>query len=176
MNVVIAFIELLGALAWPVGVVILALIFEEKIKELMGRASKISTFGATIDFHLLRQFHVEDVQEPDVAEWLEDTIDNYPRAAIIDAWLRVESTARQILDENEIQNVGMPWVGVIRALSQHGLLHGNLDELLPQLRTLGNQVAHELNAPIDSGDAGEYVAVAQHAIDLLQTNAHTKPS
>lgn len=166
------FVDLVAAFAWPIAIVILALIFQDSIKDLLSRTSSINTFGASMNFGLIRQ-HQDEVSEEvtkevETDQSLQYAIENYPRIAIMESWSHVESAARQELERNGLLEPNMRPIQILRTLDRRGLLQGNLHNILGDLRTVRDAVVHENHASVDSEQAREYVALAEHAVQMLQ--------
>ena len=104
------------------------------------------------------------IEQVPINELINDTIRNYPRAAVIEAWHLLEWTANRILQDQDTPLLSdqTPW-GLIRALRSAGLIEEHLYDVLSELRTIRNQAAHNSPSEVDSEFAREYVARAEMA-------------
>lgn len=168
MNFIAALVE---AMAWPLAIFILLLLFRKPITELLARITKISHNGTTIDLGTLKDLPTETADSIEIDERAQNAILRDPRAAIIEAWIRLEWAARDIL-----QGLGVPGhpgspAQVIRNLQDRQLLQGSLYELLSELRHVRNMAAHQLEMDIDEEYAREYVELTERAIASIRANA-----
>ena len=170
--------NLIESLAWPLAVtvmVIFLVIFLKKpITQLIARVTKLSYKDAAIDLAPLHQLGDEKVAPKEIDDRTDDAIQNDPRAAVIEAWLRLEWEAKKVLQNLEISGESSSPMGVIRILGKHSLLRGNLYELFKELRRVRNLAAHELNLVIGRDDARQYVELTEQAIARLWANTEER--
>ncbi len=168
-------VYLVDALAWPIVALLivaaLMFFFRKQIAELISRITRISHNGTSIDLRPLRDLQDETVETMAIDARTNDAIERDPRAAVIEAWLRVELAATDILKQSDVPVQPRSPMQAIRALNDRGLLFGNLYEMLTELRNVRNAAAHELDAPIDSDVARNYVELSEYVMAVLRANA-----
>ena len=167
--------NLAESLAWPLavaGIVIFVIIYlKQPITELLARIKRFSYKGATLDFGVFEKISDEKVKPEEIDHRTDDAIRNDPRAAVIEAWLRLEWEAERALDSLGVSEESRSPMTVIRSLGRHNLLQGNLYEFFVELRKIRNQAAHELDLTIGSNEARRYVELTEQAIAELRANA-----
>lgn len=166
---------LVEALAWPLAIVFLLFLFRSRISELVSRITRISHNGTRIDLAPLQELPTQTAESIEIDERAQDAITRDPRAAVIEAWIRLEWAARDILQELGVVGYPKSPVQLIRTLQDRQLLQGSLYELLMELRQVRNMAAHELDMDIDAGYAREYVELTERAIASIRVNVGRSP-
>jgi len=167
--------KLIDSVAWPISIIILAFIFRSPLSELILvlRRLKYKDFELEFDSEI-KKLH------SDISRTLEDKerIDEEtkgekikllqlsnisPQAAILDSWSQVEKEAflavrrlKPELDGKEINN----WLLVIHTLLNSGGLDSDKFRQFNKLGNLRNQIAHNIDLPISSEGAKEYIESA----------------
>ena len=168
-------VGLADALAWPVFTALIAgfvvWILRKPIIELLSRVSRVSYGSAIVDLAPLEQLIDEQVETaaPDLR--VSDAIRNDPRAAVIEAWLRFELAARNILESRDIHRPVRSPLQVLEVLDRNELLPGNMYEMLDGLRRVRNSAAHDLNFSFDSSYASEYVRLLEYATGYIEAHS-----
>lgn len=163
---------LVNALAWPITVLVLALLFKSALSRVMERigAIKWRDLVVEIDNALDKAEEKADkLKLPAIASpkkklnefkkeptfWLAE---NFPHAAIMDAWRSVELKTIDVAKAQGIEFRG-PIAGerVIKELIEKNLLDHTFLSLYRDLRTIRNNVAHSGDLPLASWDAVRYV-------------------
>ena len=174
--------SLLDALAWPIAaafmVVFVSLQFKDQIRMLINRIRTISHRALTLELDGVPRFQDDTgstalVASAEINDRADDAIQRDPRAAVIEAWLRFELAAVEVLDSRGIPARPRSPTHMIRELNSRQLLRGNLYEILTELRNIRNRAAHDLDLAIESHQAREYVERMEQAIVLLRANANT---
>ena len=167
-------------MAWPVfaiiGLLIFIVNFKAALAGLIARITRISHRGISIDIGPLQELAEESVSQSsaeqiEIDDLAENAIQTDPRTALIEAWLRFELAAREILENRGVSDRLRSPFHIIRALRSQNLLVGNLVEVVMELLRLRNVAAHELNLDINSEDARYYVEAVGIAISSIRTNA-----
>jgi hypothetical protein len=172
--------EMVKAAAWPVTTVVIALLFREQIISLLKRLKKGKVGPASFEFEEEVKALQEEVESSPLAPRLPSVgrptvalVASNPRAAVLSAWLKVESEAanlavkKGLLSEQAARNSGT----VIRAIRQAGILPEQYAPLLSELRLLRNKAAHELDFGPSTDSVLSYVQLAEELKDALQQAA-----
>ena len=165
-----------GALAWPIAVVIIAIIFRKPLVGLIERISRISHNQTHIDIEPLVASNDaakiagslssdEDLSSDNLAR---NSIESSPRAAIIEAWLTVETAAFEALAFRGISPGRRFMAQMIPLLRQQGLLDAALEPVLRDLLGTRNEAAHQLHLAISPEAASVYVEIADRVAATLK--------
>lgn len=169
--------DLSGAWAWPIAVVFIAIILRKPIADLINRITSISHNETRIDLIPL----VESRATAESAGSLQpgdtegdgrshESIAASPRAAIIEAWIRVQTAAEEMIQERDpsLRSLRPRSSGqVINFLRQSGIVDDNVATLLRELMTARNQAAHHMDLNVSVEDARSYVDVAEQVVAAL---------
>ena len=184
MDSVIRIIEIL---AWPVVVLVLTYSLRSELRQLLERLTEVKygTFAAKFGRELeearveLRQIEatVDSATSAgpgstsssfnsgyaDTLATLLKIADIAPRAAIVEAWRRVEAAARKTADRMGITMIG--GVGesqAIHTLADNGSLPASAISLYERLRKMRNDAAHTRGDSITKEVAEDYILLALH--------------
>ncbi|MBE7157436.1 MAG: hypothetical protein INR62_03205 [Rhodospirillales bacterium] len=86
-----------------------------------------------------------------------------PRAAILEAWLKVEEAGIDALREKDPSFDSkrmLPPLRLGELLNQNQIINGKQLEIFHQLRDLRNKAAHMINAVFSSDEAAKYISLA----------------
>jgi len=170
--------ELVKASAWPIAVVLLALVFRAHLASLLGRIRKGKFGEAELEFAET----VKDVgrQSPTLhsltAFRSSVLLANNPRTAILDAWQQVEDTTKllaQGLGLSELYFTSRPVV-LIREIERRQVLTQSQVDLFKDLRLLRNEAAQSADFSPSIESALRYVQLAvelQGAIEQAISSA-----
>lgn len=171
--------QLVESLAWPVAVVVIAIVLREEVGRLLSKITRIRHNDTEVEFlHELAAAKKE----------AEKVLPNYkgtaylisqssqlaelsPRGAIIEAWLNIEGALLKYAERHGIKvSKNKPFT--IRELHFHTLDYGNLGkgvfEMLERLRRTRNEAVHLSDAQIDEESAREYVELASRVIQRIE--------
>jgi hypothetical protein len=173
--------EMTKALAWPVASVTIAWIFRAQIQVLLTRLKKGKLGPAEFEFEqgvLQAQLDIPQNALPAAtrgAESLEQNRQSFePRAAVLDAWLKVESalyafaSARGVIPEPAAKNAATLATNLVR----DGLLDPWLLNLIRDLRRLRNQATHDSDFAPSAQAVLSYVQMADELELELRKLAH----
>ncbi len=167
--------DLLGVFVWPtvaaLGLYVLVSNFKNEIKNLINRISRISRNGTTIDFGLVENLDLDGPESVEIDDRTTDVIEHYPRAAIIEAWLRFEWTSRTILEERGHADRRMTLRGTVQALLDRDLIDLPTRAVLFELIKIRNEAAHDLSVDIAPEQARRYVEYLEYTSSMLGTAA-----
>ncbi|MGA7870168.1 MAG: hypothetical protein WCA22_04640 [Candidatus Binatus sp.] len=168
--------ESIKALAWPGGVVVVAVLFRKPLSELIDRIRRASWKDLILDFDReLKATEPLAVGLPKVAEpkgGLVQIASSNPVAAIIGAWSDIEKALLELAERRELHGVGnviaeaRP-IAIARMLSLSEHLSDNDYRLFAQLRQLRNVAVHGASQ-ITQKEAEEYISLASRFIAKLK--------
>ena len=186
--------SLAGSLSWPIVVLVAMVVFHPHIGRLINKVGSIRIgdkqinftreLDATLDAALEQAEQASlPIKSSDALEQIvsdraqrsmqkaKESIEDSPRAAIIEAWLSVE---RALSDACERLDLAQSYGGVRTFRETSGLVQtsGHLDSdllgLLHHLRHLRNEAAHAIQFDISSKVAAEYIRLCLDVVAYLQ--------
>ena len=167
-------VALISAIAWPVAAIWISYLFRGEIRGLVSRMSRLkykdmeATFekelkAAEVKAEAIQDHRPAALPSPDLIlklEGLQRIADISPRAAIMEAWILVESAAGQ---SGFVQGAARPRINpllFVDWLIKSGKLPPNSIELVEALRNLRNQAAHLPNFSVNRDEADRYLRLA----------------
>lgn len=176
--------QLVSALAWPLTVIIIVLIFRREFRAAAGRLRTLAykDFKAEFERDLMKlEGEVRQLPEKPIQSLPEHTdtkprqtdeavllrlTEISPRAAIMEAWRNIEVTTKQVADVHGI-SVGGNIAGAraINDLVKKGLLPGSVLPIYERMRRLRARAAHAKDFAIEQDEAERYVEMA-HAFHM----------
>ena len=180
--------SIVSSLAWPAAVAFIVYLLRHPIGNVIGSLRKLSYRGAEAEFGrsldkaetAARQAEIPQTTaqlsasasnwENTSAGWGESTslADVSPRAAVIEAWLRLE---REVLELAQIAGIDLGTrrlsiVALVKQLQEQGVVDPTVAEVIEQLRRARN--VHERTYTVSPGDAAEYVQLAERVAATLR--------
>ena len=163
-----------AAVAWPIAVALIAIVFRKPLIELIARITTISHNQTRIDMAPLEEssaaaeiagsLTIDDSQSDSRAD---STIASAPRAAIIEGWIRVESAAWEALARKRITPERRSRSQMLHMLRDQKLLDPALLRLVRDLMMTRNRAAHESDLDISPEAARRYVDIADQVVATL---------
>lgn len=171
MNATEFLIELSDKLAWPVAVIVLVLLLRKQIVRLLENLRSMKYKDLSLEFGQQLEKAKEEAKKanvPDVSEGLaKDKIEYYeelsrisPRAAVLEAWLQVETIAEKIIRKRGEKYRRRALNPFFVKLATTLRLAEWESSLYNALRTLRNEVVHKENAQISREIAMDYAELA----------------
>jgi hypothetical protein len=170
-------VEIVKASAWPLAVVLMALLFRRELRALLARIKKGKVGPAEFEFEeTVKELEKEAAQLPGPPETLEvpsakvSLTTSEPRAAIMNAWLEVENALSSLAQTR----LGLPPglarspLPAIRAIQKAQLIEQHYLTLYNELRVLRNQAAHELDFNPSMDSVLSYVRLAKELTEVLE--------
>ena len=171
-------IRLTEVLVWPVVVIILAFLFKREVSRVFKRLAHIkykdleATFteglreaerlSKTMPISLHKKPLLEASPQVENGERLERLLDISPRAAIMEAWIDIESAITSAAEHFGIQGeIPRGRHQVIQYLSQEGIFKNEVVETYNRLRSLRNEAAHAPDLTLSPTEATRYVDLAK---------------
>jgi hypothetical protein len=182
--------SLVGSLAWPAMVVVLAVIFRPQVTRLFStvRRLKWGSLDADLDERLEAvtreaeqvlpppQRPSQDAAESEStfarilrrADPLERLAEDAPRAAIIDAWIAVEDALRAAAGRAGVgTHLPVTSASVLNELGRRGIVDPSLAALINELHALRNEAVHAREFKVGRDEALKYAYVARLVADTL---------
>ena len=175
-NTMEAFNQLVGHLAWPITVLLLAIIFRRQLQKLIERLEKAETkwgdftFSKAIDD--IREDFIriegrvtafESHDETDIPE----TKELYaPVAEVMSAWTDVEELCKQLLTKKGI-HAPRTYRALGSRLNRNQLIDSEHAIILGKLRQVRNIAAHGSPETVSARDAQEYIVLANRMMTYL---------
>ncbi len=180
----LAFIaSLVHSLAWPAGIVAVVIVLRRPIAVALGRGVRRLRAGpvevefdqelAEVREELRRSPELAAEPQPalgSVAEELARLAEVSPRAAVLEAFARIEARLAELLDSSEVQHVRMGGRGLARLACDQGLISDETVAAVEGLSVLRNLAAHSLSPADDIGAerARDYLALADAVLYALR--------
>jgi uncharacterized protein YutE (UPF0331/DUF86 family) len=185
MDILLFIAELAKALAWPLTLLVLGMLFRAEIRLLLGRMKKGKVGAAELEFEVaVRTLESESkaLTAPAAASALTAPqvalLSSDPRAAIIGAWLQVEDAVEQLLYARaaSVDEVPKNRGALLRALTRQELLAPQHIALLNELRALRNQAVHEVDFRPAPDSVGSYIKLANELLAAIHAVAGKETS
>jgi len=170
------FIRILEILAWPVTVLVLAVLFRSELVKLLARLSsvKYKDFEAQFERELrqaerdvahLRTARIDAKPtplEPTVYDQLLRIAEVSPRAAVSEAWRLVENAAVAAarVAQIEVPQRGSPVSAAVGSFVREEVFSEDAVALFDRLRRLRNDAVHAPDFALDAIDVERYVDLA----------------
>lgn len=180
------FVQLVSALAWPLTIIAVALLFRQELRRAAARLSSVSykEFRAEFDRELraiegeVQTLAVRGPQ-PLPSDQNSKGLPSYdrliriadisPRAAIMEAWREIELTTKQIANAYGLAPLkDMPGVRNVRELIQRKVLPSAAEGLYEGMRRLRSRAAHAADFAIEPDEAQRYIETALELQAILQ--------
>ncbi|WP_299616863.1 hypothetical protein [Pelagibius sp.] len=162
----------IDALAWPITVVIVALVFRRPILELLPLLRHVRFRDMELQFGKELASARKETEELEFQRGV--TFDPVPRfqkavelatahppAAIMEAWKIVEDELRQLAVRTGQEIDPRDPSTVFTSMRREGRIGPGAGSLFNRLRRLRNEAAHSINIDIGEGQALEYVDLAE---------------
>jgi len=150
MDILTFIAEIIKAVAWPVAVVLIMLVFRQQLSALLSRIRKGKFGSAEFEFEQEVETLSEQVAPPQLSSPNVDTstvslVAANPRGAIFAAWNGIESAVHRLAFKLQISNsaTSRSVAAMVREIEQKGKLAPGDVSLFNNLRMLRNQAAHE---------------------------------
>ena len=188
--------KIIEALAWPIVVLVLGLVFREKLHDLLAAVRKLKAGPVEAEFEMAAKqvrvnateaSAVETTETPDVSSNLEATSEQKvvrkllsarsdPSGTILEGWASVDGElfklGRQmgILDD-PLENTAK----VYQAIISSNLLPAETNKLVKELRDLRNSVAHVKVSPTPDS-AQDYLLAVDRVVGLIRNYRKNLPN
>jgi hypothetical protein len=186
MDPLSAVVELVKALAWPVSVFAIILLLRRPIQGLISSIREGSVKYKDLEFSFKRDLEearqsiklpegqaaraLPAPQEPEITD-LMALAETAPRAAVIEAWARLEVASAEWVQKHappDVRTQLKPHAMFRELLRQQGLLPPGAMKALQKLRDIRNRTVHTPEFQPSVDDAEEYVLLSFAVIEDLQ--------
>ncbi|SRR5712691_11611465 len=180
MDVLTFIVEIVKASAWPLAALFIALQFRDQLRALLARLKKGKVGPAEFEFEETVKTLKEEAAAlppgPVTAGVGASTVSlasSDPRAAIMNAWLEVETALARLAQTKGQVPLSLPRspVQAIRAVQKAQLIEPHHIALFNDLRGLRNQAAHELDFNPSTESVLTYVRLAKELSGVLDKAA-----
>ena len=181
------FSKLVEALAWPIALLVVVMMFRERLREMIPFLKKLSFPGgvaAEFESKLEKLERAEDVAAGDGSRRkIELPLDETalrvnPTGVVMEKWKDVETAARALLSRNGGNRLVALMVNSVelqKQLARQGHINAEQTAWFSELRTLRNMAAHSRVA-ISEEQVARYVALADQLIgSIAETIFNTDP-
>lgn len=165
--------KLFEHLAWPIAVVVLAVLLREEIGKLLPLMKKFKAGPLEAEFGREMAVLKETTPAPDPStpgikspyfdSVLQQLAEVHPRSAVLEAWVRLEDAARAALSRPSSKIAGPGYIPAAK-LAEELVKDGRIDQsqvtLFHELRRLRNDVAHLVGLAPDAEAARSYIELA----------------
>lgn len=171
--------QLVTALAWPLSLVVAALLFRKPLIELIPALRRLRFKEFELEFGrelleaerraiIIRPSPVtQQVDRTAVPERLQQIAAVSPAAAIIESWRDLEAAAADATARRGISVVGGSWQ-LFEALKSQGVLNSTQAAILDNLRNLRNKAVHAPEGNLAVEQALRYAEIATMMADYLR--------
>ncbi|MGF1689688.1 hypothetical protein [Photobacterium kagoshimensis] len=172
--------SIIDSLAWPITVLLCVLILKEPMGKLLGRVSKFKYGEIEAEFQERLEKLVSfeqsekikigtDTAEATVA--LEDLAETSPRAAVLEAWLKVQkATSAFCIAKGFSQD--MSHQGLFKLARERNLDIDAFQTAHQELRLLRNKAVHATDSDITTATARQYIKNANFLADEFNMRAN----
>jgi len=158
--------EALKATSWPIAAFGIALVFRKQIRDLLARVKKGKIAGTEFEFEQeVRELVAEKksgpaLPPPQIPTHTISLATSNPRAAILEAWLKLEDSAYRLAKSRNLTFEPGP-LPLLHALKNTGALSEEDYRLFQELRKLRNQATHAVDFSPSAEAVIRYVQFAQ---------------
>lgn len=159
------------SLAWPLATVVIVIILRSKIESILRNLKKLKAGPVEAEFErqveslrISAESYIDEKPITDLEKKLYQLSEINPRSAILEAWQGIEASARKLVVDNGLYEVGpesRPLLDVFRALSKNKLISEADILLFHELRGLRNSAAHDESFLPTKESALNYVEMAR---------------
>ena len=181
MNWMVFITSIIDSVAWPAAILIAVWWLKNHIGQLIPLTKKVKYGDLEIEFEQQlrelkkraeasrREHDTPDRDDSEMLEYIDETANNSPRAAIVDAWVGLELTAfssAALLGISDNKKT-MPFRRLIQALESEGILTSKDASILKELQRLRNEVLHSPDFKISKKEVQEFAELARDMADLI---------
>ncbi|HEL3222829.1 hypothetical protein [Stenotrophomonas sp. PSU-St7] len=167
-------VELLRAIAWPVAAIVIAFLYRRQIRDLLSRMKKGKIGPAEFEF----EKNVRELAEELPPAALVDQVPPVdvalasinPRAAILEAWIKLEAVMNRLADSRNIDSRrGRSSLYHAKLLRKSGVITDEEMTMFNDLRFLRGQAAHDEDFSPSIDSTIQYIKLAETLISRLNS-------
>lgn len=181
-------VEIIKALAWPVTVLISVFALRKPLVALLPQLKTFKYKELEMEFEkeldALSKKSQESRARIEIDVTPEEETDYYsqrvkelsPRAAIIESWIGLESTAISTAQQFGLapKNKRVSFTGAMANLVKGGVLTQEDVININELRVLRNKAVHEYELPLTENEAAKFMEIARNHSDIIVSEAWQK--
>lgn len=175
------FSKLIESLAWPAIVVWIIWYLKEHLPALARSLRKVKFSGIEMEFEKQAEKLAAETQsaipaespieDPEIAR-LKQIADISPRAAIVEAWVRVETNAAEVVRQAGLRVSNAPGpLQLLNSLKQLGVLTPPQVSAFNHLRELRNMAVHGTDMEVSAEAVSQYIVSAVAMAGYLEDTA-----
>ena len=188
MDVLSFIVEMTKALGWPSATLVIVLVFRRPLLELLALVRKVKYKDVEVE---LAKKEISEARELTTSkegekyellsfmelEHFKQLADISPRAAITEAWSRLEDSVYQAAKTVgiEARPSGVSFSSVLAALKTSGTIDATSIRLIEKMRAIRNKAVHIQTEGLSASDAIDYVLAMKHAESALKTGGLFEP-
>lgn len=175
--------EFIASIAWPLTVLIIALLFRSPLTEALRSASGALTAGplklewqrrvAEVEADLGRTPSLSQGEIDGAAGKLNEIAETSPTGAVVEAFGQIELSLQELLKQHGAEDLDRPWN--VRQLAEiaheQGLITSETKDAIEGLSVMRNLAVHGGQSDISPQRAREFVALAQGVLFAIRSNA-----
>lgn len=184
-------------LSWPITVLIILWLLRKEIRQLLSRIKKGKFGAAELEFAERVALVEAEIQGPVsrlhigneyVSDDAIEEASTNPRETILNAWMKVEKTINDVIEAKgivvearalrtgrnprtgaiiKIKAATIPALPALRALKKEKIIHGDLVDLIQDLRSMRNEAAHNPDFNPPTSAVVRYTHLSEIAVESL---------
>lgn len=173
--------RIIEALAWPLTVLLAIFLLRKPLTDLLPHFKRLKYKELELEFeqslenlrkrsHESRQRHEIDAPAEDENDfYLQEVKQLSPRAAILESWIGLETSAVSTAQHFKIVQADkrLPFVKILQELLLSGVISEENVAIINELRALRNKAAHEISFPITEDEAAKFMSVARDQAEII---------
>lgn len=175
--------EFISSIAWPLTILIIALLFRKPLTEALRSATgKLSAGPFSLEWRRQAEAIEADLGRPPsiskgeiggAASRLDEIAEVSPTGAIVEAFGQIETALRDPLEEHGVKSRDRPWsVGRLAELAREKqLITSQTKDAIDGLSVMRNLAAHGGQEDLSPQRAHEFVALSQGVLYAISMNA-----
>lgn len=182
MDTLTFIVEMTKALGWPCAALVIVLVFRRPLLELLTLVRKVKYKDVEVELAKKEIFEARELatskgsEKYDVLSIMElehfkQLADISPRAAITEAWSRLEAAVYKAAQAAgiEARPFGVSFSSVLAALKASGAIDANGLRIIEKMRAIRNKAVHIKTEGLSASDAIDYVLAMKYAESVLKT-------
>jgi len=178
--------SVIQSLAWPAVVLIVVLMLKDSIAALIPRLKRFKHKDTELEFEeKVREIEAQVApvtknlpartgnpsDRVSQIDRLYDIVDISPRAAIVEAWIQVESALSKVA--SKVEGFDKNWRSIppttlLNILRDRGLIEERIFDGLQQMRTLRNRAAHSEDFALSAEGVRKFLELSKNVISTFE--------
>lgn len=175
-------VEMTKALVWPSATMVIVLVFRQPLLALLTLVRKVKYKDVEVELAKKEISEARELTTSKVGEkndflsfmeleHFKQLADISPRAAITEAWSRLENAIYQAAKSSgiEARPSDVPFTGVLSSLRESGAIDASNLQVIEKMRAVRNKAVHIQTEGLSASDAIDYVLAMKHVEAALKT-------